>query len=166
MSKKVLMETSKGNITIELDDEKAPISVENFLSYVNKGFYEGLIFHRVIQNFMIQGGGFEPGMNQKDTDEQIKNEASNGLKNDRGTIAMARTVVVDSATCQFFINLKDNDFLNYRSDSPSEYGYAVFGKVTEGLDIVDTIAGCSTHTVGPFENVPEEDILIKSVKEI
>jgi peptidyl-prolyl cis-trans isomerase B (cyclophilin B) len=166
MPKQVIMETSVGDITLELYPEKAPITVENFLSYADKGFYDGLIFHRVIQNFMIQGGGFESGMNQKESGEGIKNEANNGLANARGSIAMARTVIVDSATSQFFINLTDNDFLNYRGDSPSEYGYAVFGKVIEGMDIVEKIAQASTHTVGPFENVPEEDIVINSVKDV
>src|SRR3972149_5036622 len=132
----VLMETSSGNIKIELDQKNAPISVKNFLSYVDDKFYDGTIFHRVIENFMIQGGGFTSDMQQKQTKAQIKNEASNGLKNKMGTLAMARTMVVDSATAQFFINVVDNDFLDYRDNSPQGYGYAVFGKGGEGMDVV------------------------------
>jgi len=136
----VKMETSKGTITIELDAEKAPETVKNFVSYVEDGFYDGLIFHRVIPNFMIQGGGMTPDMSEKPNNAPIKNEASNGLKNDRGTIAMARTQDPHSATSQFFINLKDNDFLNFSSETPAGWGYTVFGKVTEGMDVVDEIA--------------------------
>ena len=135
----VLMQTSKGDITIELDTEKAPLTVANFLGYVNEGFYDGTIFHRVIENFMIQGGGMTAGMEQKKTKAPVKNEADNGLKNSRGTIAMARTQVVDSATAQFFINVVDNDFLDHQAKTPSGYGYAVFGRVIDGMDAVDAI---------------------------
>lgn len=159
----VRMQTSMGQITIELDAEKAPISSENFLSYVRDGFYEQTIFHRVIPNFMIQGGGFTPEMKQKKTKSEIKNEADNGLPNDRGTLAMARTQVVDSATCQFFINLADNDFLNHKAPTPNGYGYAVFGKVTEGMDVVDEIAKVSTGNFGHHQDVPKEAVIIQSV---
>ena len=159
----VTMETSKGTIKIELDKEKAPISVNNFVAYVNDKFYDGTIFHRVIPTFMIQGGGFDEKMNQKPTKAPIKNEAGNGLKNTRGTIAMARTGVVDSATAQFFINVKDNDFLNHRDDSQQGYGYAVFGKVIEGMDVVDKIKDVKTGTKGGFQDVPVETVVIKSV---
>src|SRR5512143_627461 len=136
---KVLLKTSKGDITLELNAAKAPITVKNFLAYVNDKFYDGTIFHRVIPAFMVQGGGFDKDMKQKATKAPIKNEAGNGLKNDVGTIAMARTGVVDSATAQFFINVKANDFLDHRDDSQQGYGYAVFGKVIEGMDVVDKI---------------------------
>jgi peptidyl-prolyl cis-trans isomerase B (cyclophilin B) len=136
---RVLLETSMGNITIELFKEKAPISVRNFLSYVNEGFYDGLIFHRVINGFMIQGGGMDEQMQPKKTKFAIKNEATNGLKNTRGTLAMARTGVVDSATSQFFINVVDNAFLDNRGKTPDLFGYAVFGQVTEGMDVVDKL---------------------------
>lgn len=156
----VVMETSKGNIEIELNEEQAPISTKNFLDYVNEGFYDGLIFHRVMDGFMIQGGGFNKDMNEKPTKEPIKNEADNGLKNDRGTIAMARTMVVDSATSQFFINVVDNDFLNFQAPNPQGYGYAVFGKVTNGMDVVDEIKSVQTTTKGMHQNVPVEPIII------
>ncbi len=159
---KVTIETSKGNIELELDAEKAPVSTENFVNYVKKGHYEGTIFHRVIPGFMIQGGGFDAEMNQKATDAPIKNESKNGLKNARGTIAMARTNVPDSATSQFFINVKDNGNLDYPSFDG--FGYAVFGKVTEGLDIVDAIVSAPTTNHGPHQNVPQEPIIIKSAK--
>lgn len=159
----VVMETSKGTIKIELDEEKAPITVKNFLSYVNDKFYDGTIYHRVIPTFMIQGGGFDEKMNQKPTKPPIKNEAGNGLPNKRGTIAMARTGVVDSATAQFFINVKDNDFLNHRDDSQQGYGYAVFGKVIEGMDVVDKIKDVKTGNKGGFQDVPVETVVIKSV---
>lgn len=162
----VLITTSQGDIEIELDNEKAPISAKNFIDYVNSGYYDGTIFHRVIPGFMIQGGGFEPTMVQKKTNAPIKNEANNGLKNDRGTLAMARTSVVDSATSQFFINLVDNDFLNYSGPSQSTYGYAVFGKVTKGMDIVDKIAGVATANSGRHQNVPVEPVIITSAKVI
>ncbi len=160
----VLMETSAGNIKIELDQKNAPISVKNFLSYVDDKFYDGTIFHRVIENFMIQGGGFTSDMQQKQTKAQIKNEAGNGLKNKRGTLAMARTMVVDSATAQFFINVVDNDFLDHRDTSPQGYGYAVFGKVVEGMDVVDKIKGVKTGTKMGFGDVPMETVVIKSVR--
>ena len=161
--KKATIETSMGSITVELDDEKAPITVKNFLDYAASGHYDGTIFHRVIDGFMIQGGGFTKAMDQKPTKAPIKNEASNGLANKRGTIAMARTMVVDSATSQFFINLVDNDFLNFRAPTPQYYGYAVFGKVTDGMDVVDKIAKVKTGFAGPHQNVPEEPIVIKKV---
>src|SRR6185369_4428985 len=154
----VRFETSLGSFTLELDAAKAPISVANFLAYVDEGFFDGLIFHRVIPDFMIQGGGFTPGMDQKKNKGPIKNEATNGLKNERGTIAMARTNVVDSATSQFFINLKDNDFLNHRG--PSNFGYAVFGKVVEGLDTIDRIAKERTGRKGGHDDVPVNDVVV------
>jgi cyclophilin family peptidyl-prolyl cis-trans isomerase len=159
----VVMETSMGDITIELYKEKAPITVENFLSYVNDGFYEGLIFHRIISSFMIQGGGFTPDMVQKDTKAQIKNEAGNGLSNKRGTIAMARTQVIDSATAQFFINVVDNDRLDHRDESMAGFGYCVFGKVTDGLDVVDKIRNVKTTTKNQFRDVPVDPVVIKKV---
>ncbi len=152
----VIIKTSKGDIKIELDKENAPISVDNFLTYVEDGFYDGTIFHRVIYNFMVQGGGFTADMQQKSTNPQIKNEADNGLKNERGTIAMARTGDVDSATSQFFINHADNTFLDH---GIKDYGYAVFGKVVDGMDVVDAIAVVQT---GPGD-VPNEQIVIESV---
>lgn len=160
----VVMETSLGTIEIELNAEKAPISTENFLKYVDDKFYEGTIFHRVIADFMIQGGGFTEDMSQKKTREQIKNEATNGLKNDRGTIAMARTMVVDSATAQFFINVKDNAFLNNRGTDMQSYGYAVFGKVVSGMDVVDKIRAVKTGNKKGMDDVPETAVVIKSVK--
>ncbi len=163
---RVVMETSEGNVTIELWAEKAPITVANFLRYVDEGFYDGTIFHRVIDNFMIQGGGFTAEMRQKQTHSPIKNEASVELKNDRGTVAMARTQVVDSATSQFFINVKDNDFLNHRDKTPREFGYAVFGKVVEGMDVVDRIKMVKTKTVGPYGDVPEKPVLIQHVRRV
>lgn len=161
--KKVTIETSMGTITAELDDVKAPVTVKNFISYVTSGHYNGTIFHRVIDGFMIQGGGFTKDMVQKDTQAPIRNEAANGLKNARGTLAMARTMVVDSATSQFFINLVDNSFLDYRGPDPRMFGYAVFGKVTDGMDVVDKIAKVKTGFAGPHQNVPEEPIVIKKV---
>ena len=161
--KKATIETSMGSITVELDDAKAPITVKNFLDYAASGHYDGTIFHRVIDGFMIQGGGFTKAMDQKPTKDPIKNEAANGLTNKRGTIAMARTMVVDSATSQFFINLVDNDFLNFRAPTPQYYGYAVFGKVTDGMDVVDKIAKVKTGFAGPHQNVPEEPVVIKKV---
>ncbi len=157
----VIMSTSMGDIKIELYPDKAPETVKNFLSYVNDKFYDGTIFHRVIPGFMIQGGGFTPDMKQKPTKAPIKNEADNGLKNETGTIAMARTSVVDSATSQFFINLVDNDFLNHGS---RDFGYAVFGKVIEGMDVVRKIAGVKTSNRGPFQDIPVEPVVIKSVR--
>ena len=161
--KKATIETSMGSITVELDDAKAPVTVKNFLDYATSGHYDGTIFHRVIDGFMIQGGGFTKAMDQKPTKAPIKNEAANGLTNKRGTIAMARTMVVDSATSQFFINLVDNDFLNFRAPTSQYYGYAVFGKVTDGMDVVDKIAKVKTGFAGPHQNVPEEPVVIKKV---
>lgn len=152
----VIIETGMGKIEVELNAEKAPISVENFLNYAEMGFYEDTIFHRVINNFMVQGGGYDKFMQKKTTRAQIKNEAKNGLKNDRGTLAMARTSVVDSASSQFFINHKDNDFLNHGG---RDYGYAVFGKVTKGMDVVDAIARVRTKA----GDVPVNPVLIKKV---
>lgn len=160
---KVLMETSKGNITIELYEKEAPITVKNFLSYVNDGFYNNLIFHRVIPNFMIQGGGFDADMNQKPPKDAITNEARRGLNNKRGTLAMARTNVINSATAQFFINLKNNDFLNHKDNTSRGFGYAVFGEVIDGMDVVDTIGRTRTQRHGMFENVPIKDIIIKNM---
>jgi len=157
------IETSLGTIEVALDAEKAPVTVSNFVSYAKSGHYDGTIFHRVINNFMIQGGGFTKDMVQKETRAPIRNEATNGLANDRGTIAMARTMVVDSATSQFFINLKDNAFLNHRAPNPQGYGYAVFGKVTKGLEVVDKIAKVQTGNVGYFADVPTEPVVIKTV---
>lgn len=161
--KNVTMETTMGTITIALDDEKAPATVANFIEYVESGHYDGTIFHRVIDGFMIQGGGFTKDMNQKPTRAPIRNEAMNGLRNVRGTIAMARTMVVDSATSQFFINLVDNDFLDFSSPTPQGFGYAVFGKVVDGMDVVDAIAKVKTGFAGPHQNVPETAIVIKKV---
>lgn len=161
---KVVMETSLGKIVIELDAEKAPVSVANFLAYVDEGFYNQTIFHRVISGFMIQGGGFDTNQTKKPTKAPIKNEADNGLKNDRGTIAMARTNQIDSATSQFFINLVNNDFLNHRSQDPRGYGYAVFGRVVDGLEVVDRIAAQKTsNRGGAFANLPQTAIEIISV---
>ena len=159
----VLMSTSMGDIRIELDVEKAPITTKNFLDYVSAGHYNGLIFHRVIAGFMIQGGGMDTQMNEKKGRAPIKNEAANGLKNKLGTIAMARTNVVDSATSQFFINVKDNDFLNHRSAAPAEYGYAVFGQVIEGMDVVHRIEKVKTGRRGYHDDVPVEAVVIHSV---
>lgn len=156
----VIFETSLGNIRIELFPADAPQSVENFLQYVESGFYDGTIFHRVIPNFVVQGGGFAPGLQQKETEAPIENEAANGLNNDRATLSMARTNEVNSATSQFFINLADNDFLNHRDTSSQGYGYAVFAKVVEGMDVVDAMAQQPTGSVGPFQDVPQEDIVI------
>ena len=152
-----------GTITLELDEAKAPATVANFAQYAKDGHYDGTIFHRVIDGFMIQGGGFTRDMNQKPTRAPIRNEAMNGLKNARGTIAMARTMVVDSATSQFFINLVDNDFLDFTSPTPQGFGYAVFGAVTDGMDVVDAIAKVKTGYSGPHQNVPEEPVVIRRV---
>ncbi|WP_416761776.1 peptidylprolyl isomerase [Roseateles sp. So40a] len=161
MSKKVELHTNQGLITIELDDVKAPKTVENFLAYVAKGHYDGTIFHRVIKGFMAQGGGFEAGMKQKPTDAPIQNEANNGLKNDKYTLAMARTNAPHSASAQFFINTVDNDFLNFKSESPSGWGYAVFGKVVGGQDIVDKIEKVKTSRSGFHDDVPVEAVIIE-----
>jgi len=154
----VKLHTNHGDITIELDAEKAPESVKNFLEYAGSGFYDGTIFHRVIENFMIQGGGFEPGLKQKKTRAPIKNEAANGLKNDNYTVAMARTGDPHSATAQFFINTTDNDFLNYPGQDG--WGYAVFGRVVEGKDVVDAIRKVKTGNRSVYQNVPVEDVII------
>jgi cyclophilin family peptidyl-prolyl cis-trans isomerase len=161
--KKITIETSMGTITAELDDAKAPVTVANFIAYAKSGHYDGTIFHRVIDGFMIQGGGFTKDMNQKPTNVPIKNEAANGLKNMRGTLAMARTMVVDSATSQFFINLVDNAFLDFQNPTPQGFGYAVFGKVTDGMSVVDAIGKAKTGSVGPHQDVPVAPITIKKV---
>ena len=165
MKVNVTIKTSLGTMTAELYKDQAPITVANLLEYVDAGFYNGTIFHRVIPNFMIQGGGFTDGMRQKTTKAQIKNEAANGLGNERGTLAMARTSVIDSATCQFFINHRNNDFLNHRDKSPQGFGYCVFGKVTEGLDVLDKIAAVetATHETG-HGDVPVETVEIVSIE--
>jgi peptidyl-prolyl cis-trans isomerase A (cyclophilin A) len=160
----VLMKTSMGDVKIQLDSQKAPISVKNFLDYVKSGYYKGTIFHRVIPGFMIQGGGFTADLREKQTNAPIKNEAGNGLKNDRGTIAMARTMIVDSASAQFFINVVDNSPLNHRDNSMQGYGYAVFGKVISGMDVVDRIAGVKTGMRMGMGDVPETPVVIKSVR--
>ena len=159
----VTMQTNKGTIVLELDAAKAPKTVENFIAYAKEGFYDGTIFHRVIPGFMIQGGGFEPGMNQKATKAPVENEADNGLKNEVGTIAMARTNDPHSATAQFFINVKNNEFLNHSSPSPQGWGYCVFGKVTEGMDVVHAIEKVSTGNRGFHQDVPVEDVIIEKV---
>ena len=161
MTKTVEMTTNKGTIRIELDDAKAPATVANFLDYVAKGHYDGTIFHRVIKGFMIQGGGFAPGMKQKPTGAEIKNEANNGLKNDKYTVAMARTQAPHSATAQFFINVADNGFLNHTAPSLQGWGYAVFGKVVKGTEIVDQIRGVKTGRNGFHDDVPKEDVVIE-----
>ncbi len=158
---RVKLQTSMGDMVIQLDAEKAPKTVDNFLTYVKEGFYDGTVFHRVINNFMIQGGGFEAGMKQKSTHEPVENEANNGLKNDRYTLAMARTSDPHSATAQFFINVADNDFLNFTSPTPNGWGYAVFGKVVEGTEVVDQIKGVKTGTKGFHQDVPVQDVVIE-----
>lgn len=163
---RVLIETSKGNITIELDAKNAPISAENFMAYVNDGFYDGTIFHRVIPGFMVQGGGMNPDMSEKQTKAPIQNEANNGLANDRGTLAMARTNMPHSASSQFFINVADNTFLNHKGETPQGWGYAVFGKVTEGMDTVDAIVGVKTGSHGMHQDVPAEPVLMNKVSVI
>jgi len=156
----VKLHTNLGDITIQLDAAKAPNTVKNFLEYVKNGSYDNTVFHRVIPNFMIQGGGFEPGMKQKPTLAPIQNEAANGLKNDKYTVAMARTGDPHSATAQFFINTKDNDFLNYTASNPQGFGYCVFGKVVEGMDVVDAIGKVKTGNSGGHSDVPKEDVII------
>jgi peptidyl-prolyl cis-trans isomerase B (cyclophilin B) len=158
----VLMTTNKGNITVELDAEKAPKTVANFLDYVNKGHFANTIFHRVIKDFMIQGGGFEPGMKQKATDATVENEAKNGLKNDKYTIAMARTSAPHSASAQFFINTKNNSFLDYPGQDG--WGYAVFGKVTSGMDVVDQINNVQTGRSGMHSDVPNDPVIIEKIE--
>ncbi|MGE5582901.1 MAG: peptidylprolyl isomerase [Bacillota bacterium] len=162
----VILETSLGSITLELDHKQAPITVANFLRYVDSQFYDGTIFHRVIPGFMIQGGGFNEAMDEKKTGAPIKNEAGNGLSNRRGTIAMARTSVVDSATSQFFINTVNNFFLDHRSETADGYGYCVFGKVIAGLEIVDRIQNVPTGNLGYFEDVPKEPVIILSARRV
>ena len=157
----VELHTNHGVIKLELNAAKAPKTVENFLNYVKKGHYDGTVFHRVINGFMIQGGGFEPGLKQKPTDAPIDNEANNGLKNDNYTVAMARTNDPHSATAQFFINVNDNDFLNHSSPTPQGWGYAVFGKVVEGQDVVDKIKGVKTGNAGFHQDVPTDDVVIE-----
>lgn len=157
----VTFQTNHGNITLELYADKAPKTVENFLSYVKDGFYDNTIFHRVIDGFMIQGGGFTPDMEQKDTNAPVDNEANNGLANEAGTIAMARTNDPHSATAQFFINVKDNDFLNFSSESMNGWGYCVFGKVTEGMDVVEKIKNVKTGNYGYHQDVPVEAVIIE-----
>ena len=159
----ILMTTTVGPITLELDADNAPKTVENFLSYVNNGFYDGTIFHRVINNFMIQGGGFTAEMEQKATEAPIENEANNGLQNARGTIAMARTQDPHSATAQFFINVQDNDFLNHTGENMQGWGYAVFGKVTDGEDVLEKIRCVQTGSHAGHQDVPVEPIIIESV---
>jgi cyclophilin family peptidyl-prolyl cis-trans isomerase len=163
---RVKLETSRGDITLELYPDKAPLTVNNFLAYVESGFYDGTIFHRVIPGFMIQGGGMIPVMNEKTTRSPIKNEAANGLANARGTIAMARTQVIDSATAQFFINVAANNFLNHRDNSMQGFGYCVFGEVVEGMEVADQIVAVPTKTSGYYENVPVEDVLIVKAKRL
>lgn len=160
----VKLTTNFGDITLELDAEKAPVTVQNFLNYVEKGFYDGVIFHRVINGFMIQGGGFDANMKQKSTDAPIKNEADNGLSNDKYTIAMARTSIPDSATAQFFINVADNDFLNHTSPTPSGWGYCVFGKVVSGMDVVDKIKSVKTTSRAGHQDVPAESVVIEKAE--
>ncbi len=160
----VVIETNMGNITVELNEAKAPITVKNFLAYVHKDFYDDTIFHRVIKNFMIQGGGYTEDYDRKDTLAPIQNEADNGLENNKGTIAMARTNDPNSASSQFFINLKDNHFLDFKSKTPQGWGYAVFGKVIKGMDVVEKIGALQTGSAGPFaSDVPEQPVIIKKV---
>ncbi|OAI53298.1 hypothetical protein AYO44_16125 [Planctomycetaceae bacterium SCGC AG-212-F19] len=159
----VVMTTSAGTLKVELYEDKAPVTVKNFLAYVDEKFYDGTIFHRVIPNFMVQGGGFQPGMTQKTTKPTIKNESANGLQNTRGTLAMARTSVPDSATAQFFINLVDNGFLD-KAQAQDGVGYCVFGKVTEGMDVVDKIKAVPTTTKSGHSNVPVQDVTIQTVR--
>ncbi len=166
MSTQVDLQTNKGTIRIELDDVKAPLSSRNFLEYVDSGHYTGTVFHRVIPGFMIQGGGFEPGMKQKSTQAPITNEANNGLKNDHYTLAMARTSAPHSATAQFFINTTDNGFLNFKSESPQGWGYAVFGKVVSGQDVVDAIEKVATGSRGGHGDVPTDDVVIVSATRV
>jgi peptidyl-prolyl cis-trans isomerase B (cyclophilin B) len=160
----VKLNTNKGTIVIEMNEKEAPETVANFLQYAKDGFYNGTIFHRVIDGFMIQGGGMEPGMKEKETRAQIKNEADNGLKNERGTLAMARTPDPHSASSQFFINVNDNHFLNFTAANDQGYGYCVFAKVVEGMDVVDEIKGVATGSSGFHQDVPVEDIIIESVE--
>ncbi len=161
---RVLLKTSLGDIALELDEKNAPVSVDNFLQYALDGFYDGTIFHRVISDFMIQGGGLTSDLQEKPTRAPIKNEAANGLRNLRGALAMARTEALDSATAQFFINTVNNPFLDHRRRTKEEFGYAVFGWVTEGLDVVDRIAAVPTGSVGPYDDVPTTPVVIHAVE--
>ena len=160
----VKLHTNFGTITLDLNAEKAPITVENFLQYVQDGFYNNTVFHRVIDGFMVQGGGFEPGMNQKTTRDEIKNEADNGLKNEKYTVAMARTPNPHSASSQFFINIADNSFLNFTNPTQQGWGYCVFGKVVEGMDVVDQIRKVKTGNKGGHQDVPVDDVIIESAE--
>jgi len=160
----IILHTNQGDIHIKLNTEKAPVSSQNFIDYVNDGFYNGTIFHRVIKNFMIQGGGFDTDMSEKDTRSTIENEANNGLSNMRGTLAMARTMVPHSASSQFFINVEDNTFLDHSAETSEGWGYAVFGEVVEGLDVVDKIRSTSTGTRKGHQDVPNEDMIIESAE--
>lgn len=160
----IIFNTSKGQIKIETFNEQAPVTAQNFIDYCKEGFYDNTIFHRVIDGFMIQGGGFKAGMKEQETKDPIKNEATNGLKNDRGTLSMARTSDPHSATAQFFINVVDNDFLNYRSSDNSGFGYCVFAKVVEGMDVVDLIAKVKTGKNGYHSDVPVEEVIIDKVE--
>jgi len=166
MTKTVTMTTAQGSFTIELDDAKAPLTVENFLSYVRSGHYDGTVFHRVIKGFMIQGGGFAPGMEQKATQGEIKNEANNGPKNLQYTLAMARTSAPHSASSQFFINATNNSFLDHSSESAQGWGYAVFGRVVSGMDVVDQIEGVATGRKGGHDDVPNDDVVILTAVEV
>ena len=166
MSKTVELQTTAGVIRLELDDAKAPVTVANFLEYVNAGHYDGTVFHRVIKGFMVQGGGFEAGMKQKPTKGEIQNEANNGLKNDKYTVAMARTSAPHSASAQFFINATNNDFLNFKSETAQGWGYAVFGKVIAGTEVVDAIEKVKTGRKGFHDDVPLDDVLITKATEV
>ena len=166
MSARVKLTTSYGDVVIELDEEKAPRTAENFLGYVDNGHYSGTVLHRVIDGFMIQGGGFEPGMKEKPTRDPVDTEAANGLKNGAYTVAMARTADVHSATAQFFINVSNNDFLNFTAETPQGFGYCVFGEVVEGRDVVDKIKKVKTGTSGFHDDVPLEDVLINSAERV
>ena len=166
MSTQVDLQTNKGTIRIELDDAKAPVSSQNFLAYVDAGHYDGTVFHRVIPGFMVQGGGFEPGMQQKPTDAPVENEANNGLKNKNYTVAMARTQAPHSASAQFFINVADNEFLNHTAPTAQGWGYAVFGKVVGGADVVDEIEKVATTRKGGHADVPSEDVVIERAVEV
>jgi len=159
----LVLKTNFGDIKIKLFEKEAPKTVANFMSYVEEGFYEGTIFHRVISNFMIQGGGFESGLSQKETKATIENEADNGLSNKAGTLAMARTNDPHSATCQFFINVKDNDFLDFTAANAHGYGYCVFAEIVEGMDVVESIKAVDTGRTGMHDDVPKEDVVIESV---
>jgi len=166
MTKTVELQTTAGTIRLELDDAKAPVTVENFLNYVRAGHYNGTVFHRVIKGFMIQGGGFEPGLKQKPTNETIQNEANNGLKNEHYTVAMARTSAPHSASAQFFINTTNNDFLNFKSETGSGWGYAVFGKVVAGTEVVDQIEKVKTGRSGGHDDVPVDNVVITQATEV